>query len=51
VLLDTRRAGGGASAPPEALWGDALPAHSLENVGTVPLHIISTELKSIAPRG
>jgi hypothetical protein len=45
VLLDTRQAGG-ASPVPEALWGAALPPHSLENVGSTPLHIISTEVKS-----
>jgi hypothetical protein len=28
------------------LWGDALALHSLENVGMVALHIISTEVKS-----
>jgi hypothetical protein len=27
-------------------WGDALAPHSLENVGPVALHIISTEVKS-----
>lgn len=48
VLVDSRTAGG--STPPEALWGDALAPHSLENVGVVPLHIISTELKSAEPR-
>ena len=47
VLLDTR-ASGGRSAP-EALWGEPLPPHSLENVGAVPLRIISTEVKSPAP--
>jgi ribosomal protein S18 acetylase RimI-like enzyme len=44
VLVDSRTAPG--STPPEALWGDALAPHSLENVGVVLLHIISTELKS-----
>lgn len=48
VLVDTRAAG--ARAKPEALWGDALPPHSLENVGADPLHIISTEVKSTATR-
>ena len=43
VLLDTRQSG--PAAPPEALWGQPLPAHSLENVGTSLLRIISTELK------
>lgn len=28
-----------------SFWGEPLPPHSLENVGTTPLHIISTELK------
>jgi hypothetical protein len=46
VLLDTRTAG--FRAAPEALWGDPPPPHSLENVGAVPLHIISTEVKASA---
>ncbi len=36
---------------PEALWGDARPPHSLENVGTSPIHVISTEIKSATPHG
>lgn len=47
VLLDTRTAG--IRSAPEALWGDPLPPHSLENVGAVVLRIISTEVKSPAP--
>jgi len=43
VLHDTRTAG--ARSAPEALWGEALPPHSLENVGATALHIISTEWK------
>jgi hypothetical protein len=43
VLVDTRSAG--VRAAPEALWGDPLPPHSLENVGDAPLRIISTEIK------
>jgi hypothetical protein len=46
VLVDTRA--GGPRPAPESLWGDALAPHSLENVGTVALHIISTEVKSAA---
>ena len=46
VLLDTRATG--IRAAPEALWGDPLPPHSLENVGTALLRIISTEVKSPA---
>jgi hypothetical protein len=42
VLADTR---GKVPPPPEALWGEPLPPHSLENVGETPIHIISTELK------
>lgn len=29
----------------EALWGAASPPHTLENVGSAELHVISTELK------
>ena len=45
VLVDTR-SGGAGRKPPEALWGEALGPHSLENVGTTPIHIISTEVKT-----
>ncbi|MEQ1730015.1 MAG: cytoplasmic protein [Vicinamibacterales bacterium] len=44
VLLDTRLAGVEA-APGEVLWGQPLGPHTLENVGTTPLHILSVELK------
>jgi len=44
VLVDTRAVD--RREVPEALWGEALGPHSLENVGSVPLHIISTEVKS-----
>ena len=47
VLVDTRLAG--ARPAPEALWGDPLAPHSLENVGALPLHIISTEVKALGP--
>jgi len=43
--MDTREAGG-THIVPEALWGDALAPHSLENVGSGPLDIISTEVKA-----
>lgn len=46
VLVDTRAAG--SRPTPEALWGEALAPHSLENVGSVALQIISTEVKSPA---
>lgn len=44
VLLDTRTAG--SRTVPQALWGEPLAPHSLENVGALPLHIISTEVKA-----
>jgi mannose-6-phosphate isomerase-like protein (cupin superfamily) len=44
VLLDTRTIPE-LQSPPSALWGEPLPPHSLENIGTTPLHIISVELK------
>ena len=47
VLVDTRVSG--PRSAPEALWGDPLPPHSLENVGLAPLHIISTEVKGSTP--
>jgi hypothetical protein len=45
ILIDTRSSGR-AGDPPQILWGEPLPPHSLENVGGAPLHIISVELKS-----
>ena len=44
VLLDTREADLSQNVP-QVLWGTALPAHTLENVGSSTLHIISVELK------
>lgn len=44
VMLDTRTSG--LRSAPEILWGERLPPHSLENVGSVPIHIISTEVKT-----
>ena len=43
VLVDTRTAA--ARVVAEAMWGDALPPHSLENVGETLIHVISTEVK------
>lgn len=45
VLLDTRAAGVTAVTG-SALWGEPLGPHSLENVGSTPLHIVSVEIKS-----
>jgi hypothetical protein len=43
VLVDTRESPG--SDPPVALWAHPLPPHSLENVGTKAIHLVSVELK------
>jgi hypothetical protein len=43
VLLDTRQTDFGKN--PQVLWGEALPAHTVENVGSEMLHIVSVELK------
>ena len=45
VILDSRAAGL-APAAGAVLWGEPLGPHSLENVGSAPLHIMSIELKS-----
>ena len=43
VMLDTRMTPITVS---DAMWGAPLPPHTLENVGTSEIHIISVELKS-----
>ncbi len=45
ILVDTRR-GGALPAPGTAIWGDALPPHTLENVDASEFHVIGVELKS-----
>jgi hypothetical protein len=47
VVLDSRMAGR-LGSPPSVLWSDALPPHSLENVGAAEIRIISVELKQVA---
>ena len=44
VLVDTRTQPRPAP-PPTVLWSGPLPPHSLENVGSSEIHIISVELK------
>ncbi|HEX6574402.1 MAG TPA: Clp protease N-terminal domain-containing protein [Gemmatimonadaceae bacterium] len=44
VLLDTRKSQYSEKAP-ETLWGMPLAAHTVENVGSTDLHIISVEIK------
>jgi hypothetical protein len=44
VVLDSRAIGGGGSAPSVA-WSEALPPHSLDNVGEAEIRVISVEIK------
>jgi len=44
ILVDTR-SGGFLPKPASAIWGDALPPHTLENVDASEIHIIGVELK------
>jgi hypothetical protein len=46
VMVDTRVAGT-LPAPGAAIWSDALPPHSLENIdGSQAIHVIGVELKT-----
>jgi hypothetical protein len=47
VVVDSR-AGGAAGSPPSVLWSEAVPPHSLENVGTAEHLVISVEIKPVA---
>jgi hypothetical protein len=46
VVVDSRRDLTGP--PPEVLWSDPLAPHTLENVGSRSLHVLSVELKEPA---
>ena len=50
VLLDTRQTDFSQNEP-QALWGAALPLHTVENVGEATLHVVSVEVKSPIWRG
>jgi hypothetical protein len=50
ISLDSRSVAALAKPPP-ALWTEALAPHSLENVGTSDLHVISVEIKIPLPAG
>lgn len=50
VLLDTRQTDFSQNEP-QALWGAALPLHTVENVGEATLHVVSVEVKSPIRRG
>ncbi len=46
VVIDSRI--GGRAAPPSIVWSEPLAPHSLENVGTTEIRVISVELKRVA---
>jgi hypothetical protein len=46
VVLDSRGVAA-LGTPPQVLWTHALAPHSLENVGTADLHIVSVEVKQV----
>jgi hypothetical protein len=48
VVLDSRATDSGGSPPPVA-WSEALPPHSLENVGGVEIRVISVKIKQAGP--
>lgn len=45
LLLDSRTVAA-FDDPPDAIWSDALPPHSLRNIGDADIRITSVELKS-----
>jgi hypothetical protein len=45
VLLDSRSVPA-LRSPPTALWSEALPPHSLQNVGAADLRVIAVEMKT-----
>jgi hypothetical protein len=47
LLLDSRAAAS-PGAERAVIWSEPLAPHSLENVGTVEIHVISVELKDVA---
>jgi len=44
IMVDSRKIESLAT-PPQVLWLDSLPPHTLENVGTAEIHGISVEIK------
>ena len=44
AAMDSRTTGSGGS-PPSVAWSEALPPHSLENVGASEIRVISVEIK------
>ena len=48
TVLSDSRLDAGSTAPPSVVWSEPLPPHSLENVGTSEIRVISVELKQVA---
>jgi hypothetical protein len=48
IVLSDSRLHASSTAPPSVLWSEPLPPHSLENVGTTEILVISVELKQTA---
>jgi hypothetical protein len=48
ILFDSRRAGAPAIAP-AVEWVGPLPPHSIENIGTSVVHLLTVELKQATP--
>lgn len=47
VVVDSRQMPKGPV--PTVTWSAPLPPHTLENVGTTPIHVVSVEIKGAAP--
>jgi hypothetical protein len=45
LVVDSRVA---SNSPPTVIWSPPLPPHSLENVGSTEIRVISVELKQLA---
>ena len=43
VLVDSRA--GGVKIPPQVVWAPPMPPHTLENVGSTDIHVVSVEVK------
>lgn len=48
TVLSDSRLNASSTAPQSVVWSEPLPPHSLENVGTTEIRVISVELKQVA---
>jgi predicted metal-dependent enzyme (double-stranded beta helix superfamily) len=44
LLFDSRKAGPAQKAP-AIIWTDSMPPHSVENIGSAEIHLVSVEIK------